>query len=94
MAGSTQAEIPSQVGRTAVVTGATGGLGYRGTPINALILVEHLPNAPLANYPPWRSASGPPALLRHAKLFLEGGEGTHSQHRSCRLHHSLMSCKR
>ena len=28
MAGSTQAEIPSQVGRTAVVTGATGGLGY------------------------------------------------------------------
>jgi NAD(P)-dependent dehydrogenase (short-subunit alcohol dehydrogenase family) len=28
MAGSTQAEIPSQVGRTAVITGATGGLGY------------------------------------------------------------------
>jgi NAD(P)-dependent dehydrogenase (short-subunit alcohol dehydrogenase family) len=28
MAGSTQAEIPSQVGRTAVVTGATGALGY------------------------------------------------------------------
>jgi NAD(P)-dependent dehydrogenase (short-subunit alcohol dehydrogenase family) len=28
MAGSTQAEIPSQLGRTAVVTGATGGLGY------------------------------------------------------------------
>src|SRR5882672_11759477 len=31
MAGSTQAEIPSQVGRTAVVTGATGGLGYETT---------------------------------------------------------------
>jgi len=28
MAGSTQDEIPSQLGRTAVVTGATGGLGY------------------------------------------------------------------
>jgi NAD(P)-dependent dehydrogenase (short-subunit alcohol dehydrogenase family) len=28
MAGSTQTEIPSQLGRTAVVTGATGGLGY------------------------------------------------------------------
>src|SRR5260370_16696015 len=28
MAGSKQAEIPSQLGRTAVVTGATGGLGY------------------------------------------------------------------
>jgi NAD(P)-dependent dehydrogenase (short-subunit alcohol dehydrogenase family) len=28
MAGSTQAEIPSQLGKTAVVTGATGGLGY------------------------------------------------------------------
>src|SRR5258706_2837461 len=28
MAGSQQAEIPSQLGRTAVVTGATGGLGY------------------------------------------------------------------
>src|SRR6266436_486543 len=28
MAGSTQAEIPSQLGRTTVVTGATGGLGY------------------------------------------------------------------
>jgi NAD(P)-dependent dehydrogenase (short-subunit alcohol dehydrogenase family) len=28
MAGSTQAEIPSQVGRAAVITGATGGLGY------------------------------------------------------------------
>jgi NAD(P)-dependent dehydrogenase (short-subunit alcohol dehydrogenase family) len=28
MAGSTQAKIPSQLGRTAVVTGATGGLGY------------------------------------------------------------------
>jgi NAD(P)-dependent dehydrogenase (short-subunit alcohol dehydrogenase family) len=28
VAGSTQAEIPSQLGRTAVVTGATGGLGY------------------------------------------------------------------
>jgi NAD(P)-dependent dehydrogenase (short-subunit alcohol dehydrogenase family) len=28
MAGSTQAEIPSQLGRTVVVTGATGGLGY------------------------------------------------------------------
>jgi NAD(P)-dependent dehydrogenase (short-subunit alcohol dehydrogenase family) len=28
MAGSTQSEIPSQLGRTAVVTGATGGLGY------------------------------------------------------------------
>ena len=28
MAGSTQAEIPSQLDRTAVVTGATGGLGY------------------------------------------------------------------
>lgn len=28
MAGSTQAEIPSLSGRTAVVTGATGGLGY------------------------------------------------------------------
>ena len=28
MAGSTQAEIPSQLGTTAVVTGATGGLGY------------------------------------------------------------------
>jgi NAD(P)-dependent dehydrogenase (short-subunit alcohol dehydrogenase family) len=28
MAGSTRSEIPSQVGRTAVVTGATGGLGY------------------------------------------------------------------
>src|SRR6202790_4051360 len=28
MVGSTQAEIPSQVGRTAVITGATGGLGY------------------------------------------------------------------
>src|SRR6185295_10203363 len=28
MAGSSQAEIPSQLGRTAVVTGATGGLGY------------------------------------------------------------------
>jgi NAD(P)-dependent dehydrogenase (short-subunit alcohol dehydrogenase family) len=25
---ATQAEIPSQLGRTAVVTGATGGLGY------------------------------------------------------------------
>jgi NAD(P)-dependent dehydrogenase (short-subunit alcohol dehydrogenase family) len=28
MAGSTKAEIASQLGRTAVVTGATGGLGY------------------------------------------------------------------
>jgi NAD(P)-dependent dehydrogenase (short-subunit alcohol dehydrogenase family) len=28
MAGSAQAEIPSQLGRSAVVTGATGGLGY------------------------------------------------------------------
>jgi NAD(P)-dependent dehydrogenase (short-subunit alcohol dehydrogenase family) len=28
MAGSTQAEIPSQLDKTAVVTGATGGLGY------------------------------------------------------------------
>src|SRR3954451_19009348 len=28
MAGSTQAKIPSQLGRMAVVTGATGGLGY------------------------------------------------------------------
>jgi NAD(P)-dependent dehydrogenase (short-subunit alcohol dehydrogenase family) len=28
MAGSTQADIPSLLGRTAVVTGATGGLGY------------------------------------------------------------------
>jgi NAD(P)-dependent dehydrogenase (short-subunit alcohol dehydrogenase family) len=28
MAGSTQANIPSQLGKTAVVTGATGGLGY------------------------------------------------------------------
>lgn len=28
MAGSTQAEIPTLLGRTAVVTGATGGLGY------------------------------------------------------------------
>src|SRR5882757_7535291 len=28
MAGPTQAEIPSQLGTTAVVTGATGGLGY------------------------------------------------------------------
>ena len=28
MAGSTQAEISSQLDRTAVVTGATGGLGY------------------------------------------------------------------
>src|ERR1700676_2101203 len=28
MAGSTQAEIPSQLGKTAVVTGTTGGLGY------------------------------------------------------------------
>ena len=28
MAGSTQVEISSQLGRTAVVTGATGGLGY------------------------------------------------------------------
>jgi NAD(P)-dependent dehydrogenase (short-subunit alcohol dehydrogenase family) len=28
MAGSTKAEIPSQLGRTAVVTGATSGLGY------------------------------------------------------------------
>lgn len=28
MARSTQSEIPSQAGRTAVVTGATGGLGY------------------------------------------------------------------
>src|SRR5271156_818321 len=28
MAGSIEAGIPSQVGRTAVVTGATGGLGY------------------------------------------------------------------
>src|SRR5260221_5831313 len=28
MAGSTQAEIPSGGGKTAVVTGATGGLGY------------------------------------------------------------------
>jgi NAD(P)-dependent dehydrogenase (short-subunit alcohol dehydrogenase family) len=28
MAGSTQTKIPSQLGRTAVVTGATGGLGY------------------------------------------------------------------
>jgi NAD(P)-dependent dehydrogenase (short-subunit alcohol dehydrogenase family) len=28
MAGSAQAEIPSQLGRLAVVTGATGGLGY------------------------------------------------------------------
>src|SRR3984893_3248960 len=28
MAGSRQGEIPSQLGRTAVVTGATGGLGY------------------------------------------------------------------
>ena len=25
---ATQAEIPSQLGKTAVVTGATGGLGY------------------------------------------------------------------
>ena len=29
MAGSTQAEIRSQPGRTAVITGATGGLGYK-----------------------------------------------------------------
>jgi NAD(P)-dependent dehydrogenase (short-subunit alcohol dehydrogenase family) len=28
MAVSAQAEIPSQLGRSAVVTGATGGLGY------------------------------------------------------------------
>ena len=28
MAGSTQAEISSQLDKTAVVTGATGGLGY------------------------------------------------------------------
>src|ERR1700759_3339882 len=28
MAGSAQAAIPSQLGRSAVVTGATGGLGY------------------------------------------------------------------
>jgi NAD(P)-dependent dehydrogenase (short-subunit alcohol dehydrogenase family) len=28
MAGSAQAEIPSQLGRSAVVTRATGGLGY------------------------------------------------------------------
>jgi NAD(P)-dependent dehydrogenase (short-subunit alcohol dehydrogenase family) len=28
MAGSTQGKIPSQLGKTAVVTGATGGLGY------------------------------------------------------------------
>ena len=28
MAGSTRNDIPSQVGRTAIVTGATGGLGY------------------------------------------------------------------
>ena len=28
MAGSTQGEIPSQLGKTAIVTGATGGLGY------------------------------------------------------------------
>src|SRR6266478_5345440 len=28
MAGSAQSEIPSQLGRSAVVTGATGGLGY------------------------------------------------------------------
>src|SRR5258707_10107181 len=28
MAGSAQAEIPSQLGRSVVVTGATGGLGY------------------------------------------------------------------
>jgi NAD(P)-dependent dehydrogenase (short-subunit alcohol dehydrogenase family) len=28
MAGPTRAEIPSQLGTTAVVTGATGGLGY------------------------------------------------------------------
>jgi NAD(P)-dependent dehydrogenase (short-subunit alcohol dehydrogenase family) len=28
MAGSAQAEIPSQLGKSAVVTGATGGLGY------------------------------------------------------------------
>jgi NAD(P)-dependent dehydrogenase (short-subunit alcohol dehydrogenase family) len=28
MAGPAQAEIPSQLGRSAVVTGATGGLGY------------------------------------------------------------------
>src|SRR5437588_1090560 len=36
MAGSTQAKIPSQLGRTAVVTGATGGLGYE----TALALVK------------------------------------------------------
>jgi NAD(P)-dependent dehydrogenase (short-subunit alcohol dehydrogenase family) len=36
MAGSTQAEIPSQLGRTAVVTGATGGLGYE----TALVLAK------------------------------------------------------
>jgi len=29
VAGSTQAEIRSQPGRTAVITGATGGLGYK-----------------------------------------------------------------
>jgi NAD(P)-dependent dehydrogenase (short-subunit alcohol dehydrogenase family) len=28
MVGSAQAEVPSQLGRTAIVTGATGGLGY------------------------------------------------------------------
>ena len=28
MAGSTQGEVPSQIGKTVVVTGATGGLGY------------------------------------------------------------------
>src|SRR3954452_8992370 len=28
MAGSTQTEIPSQLGKTVVATGATGGLGY------------------------------------------------------------------
>ena len=28
MAGSTQGEVPSQVGKTIVVTGATGGLGF------------------------------------------------------------------
>jgi len=27
---ATQAEIPSQLGKTAIVTGATGGLGYEG----------------------------------------------------------------
>jgi short-subunit dehydrogenase len=36
MAGSTQAEIPSQFGGTAVVTGATGGLGYE----TALVLAK------------------------------------------------------